>query len=179
MSETAMGDADRLVLRPLRPDDEPEAVRANAELAVEGVAFLTGWVRNRPFTDYLAYLERQERGEGLPNGRIPSTFLVGDVDGMLVGRVAIRHGLSDLLRQEGGHVGYAVRPRHRNRGYATRMLELSVEHLRSVLGIERVLVTCDDDNLASATVIERCGGRLEGVGRPPPRRVPVRRYWIE
>jgi predicted acetyltransferase len=40
-----------------------------------------------------------------------------------------------------------------------------------------VLVTCDEDNLASIAVIERCGGVLEDV-RPDPDGAPKRRYWI-
>jgi predicted acetyltransferase len=44
-------------------------------------------------------------------------------------------------------------------------------------GVERVLVTCDDDNVGSATVIERCGGVLAevGIGRDGQ---ALRRYWI-
>ncbi|WP_237565966.1 GNAT family N-acetyltransferase [Ornithinimicrobium cerasi] len=72
--------------------------------------------------------------------------------------------------------GYAVGPRFRRRGYATEMLRQSVARL-SELGVRRVLVTCDDDNPASAAVIERCGGVLEDVRRRPGQ-APKRRYWI-
>jgi predicted acetyltransferase len=75
---------------------------------------------------------------------------------------------------------------------ATELLRQSLVIARAH-GVERVLVTCDDDNVGSATVIERCGGRLDpvtppsdGPGRPlraepatPPSRVPKRRYWID
>jgi predicted acetyltransferase len=107
---------------------------------------------------------------------VPATFLVADVEGALVGRVSIRHELNDYLARVGGHIGYGVRPRHRRRGFATEILRQALVVARAE-GVEPVLVTCDEDNLASATVIERVGGSLEGVS-PGPNGVPMRRYWI-
>jgi predicted acetyltransferase len=56
---------------------------------------------------------------------------------------------------------------------------------RSV-GVDRVLVTCDDDNIGSIRTIEACGGKLDSVRsaeldsvRPAePDSVALRRYWI-
>jgi predicted acetyltransferase len=91
----------------------------------------------------------------------------------------LRHALNDDLRRNGGHVGYAVRPAHRRRGYATEILRQSLVVLRA-LGVERVLVTCDDDNIGSATVIERCGGVLQDVvPAAAADATPIRRYWID
>jgi predicted acetyltransferase len=91
----------------------------------------------------------------------------------VVGRVSVRHRLTPTLLEHGGHVGYAVGPRFRRRGHATEILRQSVARLGD-LGVERVLVTCDDDNAGSARVIEACGGVLEDVrtvaGHPPARR---------
>ncbi|UZD61847.1 GNAT family N-acetyltransferase [Brevibacterium sp. JSBI002] len=64
----------------------------------------------------------------------------------------------------------------RRRGYAQQILSRSVERLRSA-GVESVLVTCDVTNIASASVIERCGGILEDV-RGSSDGPPKRRYWI-
>ena len=47
------------------------------------------------------------------------------------------------------------------------------------VGVERVPVTCDDDNAGSITVIERCGGRLDSVIRSEPSVPLTRRYWLE
>jgi predicted acetyltransferase len=47
------------------------------------------------------------------------------------------------------------------------------------IGLERVLVTCDDDNVGSAKVIENCGGVLENLTAGRDRSVPKRRYWVE
>lgn len=165
-----------LVLRPLQLDDE-DAVRAAHELmAAEGFTFVLGYDAERPWAEQVAFFEGCRRGEGLPARWVPSTFLVADVDGVVVGRVSVRHELNDYLAREGGHVGYGVLPEHRRRGYATEMLRQSVA-LAGELGITKVLVTCDDHNVGSATVIERCGGVLDSR-IIDEHGVLLRRYWI-
>ncbi len=113
-----------------------------------------------------------EFGEDVPEGLVPSTSRWVVQDGRLVGFVALRHELNAFLFEEGGHIGYAVRPTARGRGIATAAAALALLEARH-LAIERVLLTCDDANVASATVIERNGGVLEDV------RGGKRRYWVE
>jgi predicted acetyltransferase len=91
--------------------------------------------------------------------------------------VSIRHELNDHLAVVGGHIGYAVRPRYRRRGYATAMLRRSLEVARSV-GVERALVTCDDENMGSIATIERCGGVLENTVTDPGTGRRTRRYRV-
>ena len=112
----------------------------------------------------------------MPPDRVPAAFLVADVGGVLVGRVSVRFTLTPWLRDFGGHVGYGVRPAHRRRGYASAMLRQALVVARAE-GVDPVLVTCDDGNTGSATVIERAGGVLEDV-RPDPAGGAKRRYWI-
>lgn len=114
-----------------------------------------------------------------PEGLVHNDLYWLTDDAEVVGFVSIRHELNDFLLAVGGHVGYAVRPSRRRRGYAHAALALALERCRE-LGIERVLVTCDDDNVGSYRTIEAAGGVLENVvpsnedGAPPKRR-----YWIE
>jgi len=164
-----------LALRPLTAADEHEAWAAHDELAAEGFDFLLDGRRD-DWRGYLAHLAREHDGVDLPPGRVPATFLVAEIDGELVGRVSIRHELNDHLAAVGGHIGYAVRPAFRRRGYATEMLHRSLTFLRS-LGVESALVTCDDDNIASARTIERCGGVLQDVV-PAASGSPTRRYRV-
>ena len=166
----------RLVLRPPRPSDERQFLEAHREMAAEGFTFGLGFDESKPFDEYVRQVERRSRGEDLLPRWVPNTFLVADVDGVIVGRSSIRHELNEFLAYEGGHVGYGVLRAHRRRGYATEILRQSVERAHD-LGIELVLVTCDDDNLGSATVIERCGGVFDGhiVGEAGTK---MRRYWI-
>lgn len=116
------------------------------------------------------------RAGGTGPERVRADYLLAEVDGVVVGRVSIRHGLTDHLRRVGGHVGYAVGPQFRRRGYATEILRQSVERLRAE-GVRWVLVTCDDDNAGSRRTIEACGGVLEDIVDAGDRR--KRRYWID
>lgn len=115
---------------------------------------------------------------GLPEDRAPATFLVAEAEGQVVGRVSIRHELNAYLADVGGHIGYGVRPGFRRRGYATSILRQSLAVAAS-LGLARVLVTCDDDNVGSARVIESCGGVLENVVPGRDGSLPRRRYWVK
>jgi predicted acetyltransferase len=166
-----------LRLRPLRVDDEAEARAAHAELAQDGFSFLLNWERGVPWATYLEMLDARRRGLDLPADRVPATFLVADVGGALVGRVSIRHKLDAFLAQFGGHIGYGVRPAHRGRGHATEILRQSLVIARAE-GVDRVLVVCDQSNLASATIIRRLGGRLEDVRPGEDGSTPIERYWI-
>lgn len=108
---------------------------------------------------------------------VPETELWAIVDGMYAGRIAIRHELNDVLKIVGGHVGYDTRATFRGRGIATRMLAEALPIARA-LGLKRVLLTCDDTNIASIRVIEKNGGVLEAKRSIDPASPPKRYYWI-
>jgi len=143
--------------------------------ARDGFSFLLGYV-GQPFAEVVEHHRLCALGQDLPPGLVPATFLVAEVDGELVGRTSIRHELNPDLEREGGHIGYGVVPAHRGRGWATEILRQSLIVARA-LGVDRALLTCDDDNLASARVIERNGGvladRVDILGSL------IRRYWID
>jgi predicted acetyltransferase len=165
-----------VVLRTVTLADEGIVRAAHRTMAAEGFPFALALTDDLSFSDYVAALARLQRGEP-PLGRfVASTFLLAEVDGELVGRTSIRHELNDFLRHEGGHIGYCVLPAHRRRGYATEILRQSLE-IAHGHGIDPVLVTCDDGNVGSATVIERAGGVLEDTVVNEAGGL-TRRYWI-
>jgi len=166
-----------LRLRPLRIDDEREALAAHAELERDSFAFLLGWEPGSDWPEYVRVMAERRHGRCLSGRLVPASFLVADLGGALVGRVSIRHELNDFLLNEGGHVGYAVRPGWRRRGYASEILRQSLTIARAE-GVERVLVTCDEGNAASIAVIERAGGTLQDV-REGEDGLLKRRYWID
>jgi predicted acetyltransferase len=165
-----------LRLRPLRGHDELEALLAHAELAADEFPFLLAWDPREPWATYLRKLAGYRRGVDLPADWVPSTFLGAFAGERLVGRVSVRHELNEFLTNFGGHIGYCVRPADRRRGYAGQILGQGLVIARAE-GVDKVLVTCDEDNAASARVIERHGGVLEDV-RDQPDGPPRRRYWI-
>ena len=130
------------------------------------------------FPAFIQKLKDQSQGAGLPEGYVPSThyWLVADHTHIL-GNSQLRHTLTPALERYGGHIGYAIHPNERGKGYGTLILALTLEKARS-LGLRRVLVTCDADNLASARVITHNGGVLEDQRPSAPTGKLVSRYWI-
>jgi predicted acetyltransferase len=167
-----------LVLRVPSQSDEAEFLRAHRATSPSVQNFLHYYEDGMPFGRYLEVLAEHERGENLPTNQVAATFLFAFVGTRIVGRVAIRHALTPHLERFGGHIGYVVVPEHRRRGYATAILRQSLQIARRKLGLKRVLVTCDDDNVGSIKTIEKNGGVFEGVVTDPDGDKPKRRYWI-
>ena len=92
-------------------------------------------------------------------GWVPQTTLWWVAGDEYLGRVSIRHQLTDSLRKRGGHIGYEIRPAARRRGHATAMLAAALP-VAAALGIDPAYLDCDTWNVASRRVIERNGGRL-------------------
>ncbi|MEO1057463.1 MAG: GNAT family N-acetyltransferase [Actinomycetota bacterium] len=165
----------RLDLRPVRPTDEQVVRDAHEQLRTDNFEFALGLDNDMTWADYIELLD--QRLTEPPEPWVPSTFLLAAVDGDIVGRTSIRHRLNDYLQEVGGHIGFGVLPMQRRRGYATEILRQSIVIARSH-GVDRVLVTCDEDNTASAQVITRCGGVLENIVDDPLGGPPTQRYWI-
>jgi predicted acetyltransferase len=123
------------------------------------------WDDPAEFAAYVGWLRADAaEGSSRPPGYVPSTTLWGAEGEEYLGRVTIRHRLTPSLLDLGGHIGYDVRPSARRRGHATAMLAAALPVAHG-MGIDPVLITCDEDNLGSRKVIEGNGGVLEDVRR--------------
>jgi predicted acetyltransferase len=165
-----------LVLRPFEAGDELAALAAQDALAADDFTFLLGYSEGTPWREWIRRTERIRAGIEIPPGQVRAACLAADVDGQLVGRVSVRFELNEWLAREGGHIGYAVVPGFRRRGYATEILRQAVA-LAHHEGTERLLVICNESNVGSARVIERGGGVFEGLSTAEDGNV-IRRYWI-
>ena len=167
-----------LVLRLPEPTEEEEFLRAHRATSPSVRHFLHDYDEGMPFRRYLEVLAERERGDNLPPNHVASTFLFAFAGAVIVGRTVIRHSLTPALERVGGHIGYVVVPGFRRQGYATEILRQSLQIARQKLGLTRVLVTCDDDNVGSIRTIEKNGGVLERTSVASDGKSATRRYWI-
>lgn len=130
------------------------------------------------YHDFDYYLENLEFKEAR-DGKVPdSTFFCLDVDrNIFVGAINIRHYLNEELLLGGGHIGDGIRPSERRKGFATEMIRLGLLECKK-LGIDKVLMTCDKDNIGSAKSIINNGGVLENEFVNEEGKIE-QRYWIE
>ena len=128
--------------------------------------------------DWLQELKKRSSKDTVPKGLVPSSTYLGvrEKDNYIVGMIDIRHYLNEYLTQAGGHIGYGVRKTERNKGYAKQMLKLALEKCKE-LKIKKVLITCDEDNIASEKVILSANAKLEDIRNVDGEN--KKRFWID
>ena len=166
-----------LKLVKLTRENHPLAVDMLDEWAASGEKIVPWAVRIVDWHDFDIYFPSLELTEPTDTFVPCSTFFCLDTDsGRFVGAVNIRHYLNESLLLNGGHIGDGVRPSERRKGVATRMIALALEECRK-LGIDRVLMVCDKENIGSAKSIITNGGVLENEVIVDG--VTEQRYWIQ
>ena len=130
------------------------------------------------YHDFDYYLDNLELKEPIPQGFVPDStfFLLDEERNRLLGAVNIRHSLNEHLLKVGGHIGDGIRPSERRKGYATEMIRLALIECKK-LGIDRVLICCNSDNIGSKKSILNNGGTLENIVMDEGK--PMERYWID
>jgi len=123
-------------------------------------------------------LKKRSNEDTVPEGLVPSSTYLGvrEKDNYIVGMIDIRHYLNEYLTQVGGHIGYGIRKTERNKGYAKQMLKLALEKCKE-LKIKKVLITCDEDNIASEKVILSANAKLEDIRNVDGEN--KKRFWID
>lgn len=168
----------RLVIRELLPQDEDAFLAAVETWHGESLTWLSfEWHPAMTHEEHLKILSDHKNSINIPSDFVASTMLYGFVDGAIVGRVHVRHELNAKLLMRGGHMGYAVAPCFRGKGYGFLLARFGLHYLKTKLMINDVLITCNEDNLASVKIIEKLGAKLENI-EPDSQGVPTRRYWI-
>lgn len=137
----------------------------------------------RIFSDPETIIERSynfEHGINLPINYVrATTFWLIDNE-KFIGEISIRHELNSSLTNYGGNIGYEIRQSECMKGHGTKMLSMALKYCKEALNLNKVLITCDDDNIGSIKVIENNGGILENKVKNilPRGNVTTRRYWI-
>jgi predicted acetyltransferase len=168
-------------MRLVEPSKEMEAYfieMANDNMQANELRYKFAFEENFDFNSYIEKLHDDSKAEKIKPGYVSSTtFWMVDDHGKILGVSRLRHYLLPHLEIEGGHIGYDVPPSERMKGYGTILLKhvlLKAEEM----GINKVLITCDADNIGSAKIIKNNGGVYENEVTSTESGKPVSRYWI-
>jgi len=130
------------------------------------------------FESFVEHFYNEMKGVNLPEGYVPATMFWLIDNGEFIGRVQIRHELTDHLLKHGGHIGYYIRPSKRKMGYGKKILEMALLEAKK-MGFGKVMLSCNDNNVGSIRIIEDNGGVLENIVESETAGQPKkRRYWI-
>lgn len=166
-------------------------IKPTVDLKEEYLSFYDEWLESKEdmvpwvikkdpsnFEAMVQFLQDNEQGCNLPEGWVPdSTFWLINQDKRILGVVNIRHRLTEILLNSGGHIGYGIRPSERRKGYATKLLSLALEKSKE-LGIRKALVLCNEDNTGSFKTIINNGGIPDSDYIEEDGNV-IKRFWIE
>lgn len=122
--------------------------------------------------DYPSWLERMRKfWDGVGDGIFPHEllFFVKKED-LLIGATSIRYNPTYCS------IACGIAPGFRDRGYGKETLRLILQKAREV-GLEKVRITCDVDNIASQKIIEYGGGVFEK--QEYKKNILVNIYWLE
>ena len=137
---------------------------------LEGYTFLEALERclNMQYEEYARKL-----------GRCPAkTFLlIRENDDRIIGTINVRWNLTEKMKQFGGNIGYSIRPTERRKGYNKINLYLGLMEAQK-LGLDKVMLDCDANNIASDKTMQALGGVLERTEIDPSDGILTKVYWF-
>lgn len=129
--------------------------------------------------EWINEIRKLENVDTCPIDKVSSTLYMGVrlSDNKVIGMINFRHHINHpILSVWGGHIGYSVRPSERRKGYAKEMLRQVLNYCKE-FRVNKVLITCDSDNIASRKTIIANGGIFENEVMVDGKR--IQRYWIQ
>jgi predicted acetyltransferase len=131
------------------------------------------------FDKYVAKLLNHAKGIDIPEDWVTTnTYWLTNAEAVIIGIIRVRPIENDFVRDYAGNIGYDISPLHRQKGFGRLILELGLEKAKK-LGLNKLLVTCNYDNVGSAKIIENNGGIFEAEVFCESKNTFLRRYWIE
>ncbi|MDF1617979.1 GNAT family N-acetyltransferase [Petrocella sp. FN5] len=113
------------------------------------------------FSEFMNELIDMSEGVNIKKGWAPcSSYWLIDNNEEVIGVIRIRHRVDNDSLEMAGHIGYEIKSSKRKKGYGQRLLELGLMEARKI-GLQKVLITCDEDNVASKRMIEKCKSKYK------------------
>lgn len=106
------------------------------------------------FQDYFEKTENDSLGKGLKEGYVAHTVFWIIDNNKYIGTFNLRHALTENLKKAGGHIAYQIRPSEQGKGYAYKGLKLCLKEAKN-RGFDKVLITCETDNIASYGLMQK------------------------
>ena len=122
-------------------------------------------------------MENREYAESVGRCQGKTFLLVRENDNRIVGTINVRWNLNATMLRFGGHIGYGIRPTERRKGYNKINLYLGMIEAKKV-GLDKVMLDCDVNNLGSDRTLKALGGKLERTEIDPSDGVLTNVYWF-
>lgn len=123
-------------------------------------------------------MEDEEYAKSVGRCQGKTFLLIRESDNKIVGTINVRWNLSEEMLQFGGHIGYGIRPTERRKGYNKINLYLGIIEAKKV-GLEKVMLDCDVNNLGSDKTLKALGGKLERTEIDPSDGILTNVYWFD
>lgn len=105
-------------------------------------------------------MQNEEYARSMHRAQTKTFLLIRENDNRLIGTISVRWNLPKEMVPFGGNIGYGIRPTERRKGYNKINLYLGLFEARKV-GLSKIILSCDVDNLGSSKTMVALGGKLE------------------
>lgn len=122
-------------------------------------------------------MEVEEYAKSVGRCQGKTFLLIRENDNKIVGTINVRWNLDEAMLRFGGHIGYGIRPTERRKGYNKINLYLGMLEAKKV-GLEKVMLDCDVNNLGSDKTLKALGGKLERTEVDPSDGILTNVYWF-
>lgn len=122
-------------------------------------------------------MEDEEYAKSIGRCQSRTFLLIRENDNKIVGTINVRWNLNEAMLRFGGHIGYGIRPTERRKGYNKTNLYLGMLEAKKV-GLEKVMLDCDVNNLGSDKTLKALGGKLERTEVDPSDGILTNVYWF-
>lgn len=156
-----------------------EFVEYNSE--INGTGGLDKIIEGYTFEQALARclsMEDENYAKKINRCQSKTFLLIREKDNRIVGTINVRWNLTEAMKRFGGNIGYGIRPTERRKGYNKINLYLGMQEAQK-LGLDRVMLDCDVNNLGSDRTLKALGGVLERTEVDPEDNILTNVYWFD